>query len=319
MNQNSVSILIPNYNGEPIIAETLETVLTAAQAYPGVCEVLVVDDASTDRSTEIIETAFPQVRLIRHAHNQGFAGAVHTGVNAASHERLILLNSDVHPDPLFIAPLIDAIEAPTVFAASPMVTDRQGDPMFLSWSRYRIRHGKLKSIPWDMQEVERRRADGLPLKALYASGGSTAVRRSRFLELGGFLDIYEPFYWEDVDLGMRAWLHGWETRFVPESRVVHDGVGTIKRLFKRNRVRIIQLRNRLCFFYLYSAPGQFARAYLPWILLRSITSLLRLDPNYMTALLHFAARRSKLREMRREIVGESPSVTLESVLDEICH
>jgi len=317
MTPPAVSILIPNYNGEPIIAATLGRVVAAAGDYRGECEILVVDDASTDRSVALIESAFPRVRLIRHADNQGFAGAIHTGIQAANHESLILLNSDVHPDPHFIAPLLAAIEDPAVFSASPMVTDDRGQPLFLSWSRYTVHRGKFRNHAWDLQEVERRRADGLPLRTLYASGGSIALRRSRFLELGGFLSIYEPYYWEDVDLGMRAWLHGWENRFVPESRVMHAGTGTIKRLHKHKKVRTIQLRNRLYFFYLYSAPGRFARRYLPWILLRSLTGLVRLDTNYLAALLQFAMRRNELQTLRREIMGESPSVTLESVIEEL--
>ena len=66
-----------------------------------------------------------------------------------------------------------------------------------------------------------------PGPTLFASGGHSAYRRDRFLEMGGFDPLFAPFYWEDVDLCYRAWKRGWKILFEPRSAVLHDHQSTI--------------------------------------------------------------------------------------------
>ena len=144
-----------------------------------------------------------------------------------------------------------------------------------------------------------------------------ALTRARFLALGGFLDIYKPFYSEDLDLCTRAWMRGWKTLFVPESRVTHAGAGTIKRLFPAQRVRTTRIRNRLVFLSLYADGRRFFFSYLPWNFLRAITRLLRLDATMLAAFLQLAGMRPRLVVLRKRIRAEQPFRTLEQILDEI--
>lgn len=317
MNSNPVSIVIPNFNGERIIGPSLSAVLRAAESYPGDCEVILVDDASTDSSVEIVSVLDSDIVLVRHSVNQGFSEAARSGVKAASHEKVILLNSDVHPDQQFIAPLVSALDDESIFAVSPLVTDAEGNPMFVSWTRYRIARGKLKARSWKLEDVEARRAQGRPLRGLYASGGSVAFRRERFLELGGFLDIYKPFYSEDLDLCTRAWMRGWKTLFVPESRVMHHSTGTIKRFFPARTVRTTRIRNRLIFLSLYASPHKLFLSYLPWNLLRALTRLLRLDSTMLEAFLQLMWMTRTVVALRTRITTEQPFKTIEQVLLEV--
>ena len=313
----SVSIVIPNFNGEPMIDRTLNAVRAAARAYPGPCEVVVVDDASTDRSVDVILKRHPEVNLVRHQVNAGFAEAVHSGVAHASHEVLILLNSDVMPTPGFIEPLVAPLMDDSVFAASPMVLDAAGSPEFVSWTRYELARGKLKSRPWTLDDVRRYRAEGRPLNGLYASGGSMAVRRDRFRGLGGFLAIYKPFYSEDTDLGTRAWMRGWATRFVPESKVEHPSGGTIGRLFQARQVRTTRIRNQLIYLALYTTPRDFVLTHLPWILLRTLTRLARLDTTMLLGLIGALGRAREIQATRAQIRASQPFKTLDRVLQDV--
>ena len=317
MNPPPVSIVIPNYNGERIIGESLGAVARATNSYPGECEVILVDDASTDRSVEIVSSLDADVVLVRHAVNQGFSEAVRSGVSAARHDRVILLNSDVHPQSGFIAPLVAALDDRSVFAASPLVTDAAGHPMFVSWTRYRIRRGKLKARPWTLADTQTRRAHGKPFTGLYASGGSVAFQKARFVALGGFLDIYKPFYSEDLDLCTRAWMRGWKTLFIPESRVVHDSTGTIRRFFSARRVRTIRIRNRLIFLSLYAAPRKLFLSYLPWNLLRALTRLLRMDATMLVAFLQLMWMARSVAALRTRIAAEQPFRTIERILEDV--
>ncbi len=313
----SVSIVIPNFNGEPIISRTLEAVRAASGAYPGECEVVVVDDASTDRSVDLIQERHPEVTLVRHPVNAGFADAVHGGVAHASGEVLILLNSDVMPAADFIAPLVAPLTDERVFATSPLVVDPTGRPAFVSWTRYKLARGKLESCEWTLDKVRRYKAEGRPLNGLYASGGSMAVRRDRFLKLGGFLAIYKPFYSEDTDLGTRAWMCGWATRFVPESRVVHASGATIKRLFQARHVRTTRIRNQLIYMALYTAPSDFLVTHLPWILLRTLTRLARLDTTMLLGLVKALGLLREIQATRSKIQASQPFKTLDQVLQDV--
>jgi GT2 family glycosyltransferase len=313
----SVTIIIPNYNGAAIIDRSLEAVCAAAGTYPAECEVLVVDDASTDGSVGIIAERHPEVVLVRHDVNAGFADAVHTGVDQAANEVLIILNSDVIPAVDFIAPLVAPLGDETVFAASPLILNPAGHPLFNSWARYRLVKGKLRPCNWTLDDVHQYQERGRSLNGLYASGGSMAVTRKRFQRLGGFLPIYKPFYSEDSDLGTRAWMCGWATRFVPESKVVHASGSTIKRFFPAREVRITRIRNQLIYQALYTTPGDFLRSHLPWILLRTLTRLLRLDTTLLVGLVKAFGAARQIRLTRMRVQASQPFKTLEQVLRDL--
>jgi GT2 family glycosyltransferase len=104
------------------------------------------------------------------------------------------------------------------------------------------------------------------------------VRRDRFLALGGFDPLFAPFFYEDVDLGFRAWRRGWRCVVVPSSQVVHEGGGTIGRAFADRRVRIVRKRNRVL-LHCKNLTGRGGPArYLARQLLRAAVQALRLDP-----------------------------------------
>lgn len=93
-----ISVVLPVYNGEGFVADAVRSIL--AQQY-GRFEVLVVDDASTDGSVEVIEALAEEVRsaghdlrIIRHDRNRGVAAARNTGIAAASHDLIMFLDQD---------------------------------------------------------------------------------------------------------------------------------------------------------------------------------------------------------------------------------
>ncbi len=318
MDRKSVSIVIPNYNGAAILAANLPKVIDAGRVYHGACETIVVDDASSDNSVAVLQQSFPQVKLVRHSANLGFADAVHSGIDAASHDIIILLNSDVWPRPDFISPLVEALSGHNdVFAVSPLVYDPEGRPQNVSWNRYAFVRGTIKSTPWQIEDALRRRDIEGPLKSLFASGGSMAVWKDRFRALGGFLPIYKPFYSEDMDLCTRAWIHGWFTLFEPRSRVVHDHVGTIKRFFHSKKIRITRIRNRNYYMWLYSSWRRLIFSGIPWTVLRLILRLARLDVTYPVGLLKSLANLGPVMALRSQMRKEHPLKTLDQLIEEI--
>jgi GT2 family glycosyltransferase len=313
-----VSIIIPNYNGESLLDGNLPSVIDAASAYRGNCEIIIVDDASEDNSVKLISKYTPVVQLVQHAVNNGFAEAVRTGVRHAANEIVILLNSDVRPTSDFIAPLIAHFRSPSAFSVSPLVCDPDGTPQTVSWNLGTIRRGSIKFRSWALEEARDRVEKGQRLKSLFASGGSVALRKRMFLQLGGFLPLYKPFYYEDVDLCTRAWINGWKTLFEPRSQVIHDHLGVIRQNFDARRVRIIRLRNRFFYLWLYLSRATIVTSHIPGIIYRMLFRTLQLDTTYMTALLQATIRLKEVIDFRAQMKSGLGAVRpLEEILAEI--
>lgn len=101
LNTPLCTVCIPNYNGELYIAKCIDSVVNQ-EGFLGVIEILVHDDASTDQSVELIQSLYPQVRLLLSAKNIGFCASNNKMVAAAQGEFILLLNNDaaLHPDAL---------------------------------------------------------------------------------------------------------------------------------------------------------------------------------------------------------------------------
>ena len=289
-----VSIIIPNFNGATLLQNNLSSVLDALECYPGGGQVIVVDDGSGDDSLHVVGQHFPQVRLEKHATNLGFAEAIHSGVRVAESDALIFLNSDVRPERDFIAPLIRCLREDGVFSVQSAIREEAGNIHPYCLTRFRFRLGVLKRLKTlDLGNQ--------PWWCLYASGGSMAVDKARFNALGGFLPIFKPFYWEDFDLGVRAWRRGWRTLLEPTSVVLHQERGSIQDNVKRQRVRRALQRNKLLAEWIHFPASTLAVFMLPRLLLRMLTRTLVGDFGVWAALFGALGRVPEVLATRRSI------------------
>jgi GT2 family glycosyltransferase len=317
MDKFAVSIIIPNYNGEQILERSLAHVVEAAQAYPGRCEIIVVDDASQDNSLQLIADQFPGIRVIRHEINQGFSEAVHSGVRMSMHAIMIFLNTDVLPDRDFISPLVRWFDRQDTFSVSPLILDRRRKPVRVSWNLFKMVRGEIRRQNWNLADALEKARRQRPLRSLFASGGSIAIRKAMFEQLGGFLSIYKPFYYEDRDLCTRAWQRGWKTFFDPDSSVIHDHVGTIRRFYATKQIKIIQRRNRLFYLWLHLSNRKIVLSHVPWILVRLISRLVKFDLVYPIAVFKALCGLGEVIKLKKANQPKPNMKPLEEVLKEI--
>ena len=103
----SVSVIIPNYNGRKYLKACLDSL--SRQIFAAF-DIVVVDNGSTDDSSEVLERDYCKVKLIKLDRNYGFSKAVNEGIKSCKSEYIVLLNNDVEVEPDWLSNLLNCIE-----------------------------------------------------------------------------------------------------------------------------------------------------------------------------------------------------------------
>jgi len=305
-NRFSVSIVIPSFNGVELLKANIPSVTAACDAFRGRSEIIVVDDGSSDRTVTWLREVFPQIRTIRLPCNAGFARAANTGIRSATFPFVILLNNDVQVAPDFMVPLLDRVTREEVFAAAACMRDPDNPSHVQSITRLGWELGFMVTL-WPPPDALSTFPDGGEI--FYACGGAAAYKRDRFLQLGGFETIYEPYYWEDTDICYRAWKRGLASAFCREALVWHRPSQTIRKVAPQAHVGRIWERNKLLFQWRNLSSSRMLREHLSW-LLRHVFWLARnrkifLLRAWWSALPKFpAARRRLIQERGKEALTD---------------
>jgi GT2 family glycosyltransferase len=204
-------------------------------------EIIVVDDASTDKSVSFLKKNYPQIKVFVHQKNQRFAAACNSGVKKARGEVVVLLNNDVSPEPGFLKPLISHFKTPKVFAVGCKERDVKNKKVV--WSGRGIMRFKRGLV------VHWRAGDQNKKTTSWVAAGSGAYDREKWLKIGGMDTLFRPAYEEDRDLSYRASKHGWKILFEPKSVVVHHHETTNIKVFGRKRIEIISFKNQFLFVW----------------------------------------------------------------------
>jgi cellulose synthase/poly-beta-1,6-N-acetylglucosamine synthase-like glycosyltransferase/spore germination protein YaaH/peptidoglycan/xylan/chitin deacetylase (PgdA/CDA1 family) len=198
--QPLVSVLIPAYNEELVITQTVGSAL--ASRYPKL-EILVVDDGSTDLTSELVFQRFgrdPRVRLLRQA-NYGKSAALNHALAEAQGEVVVTIDADTIVDP-------DAVPRLVRHFANPRIAAVAGNVKVMNRNRWLTRWQALEYIT--SQNLEKRAFDLLNCIPV-VPGAVGAWRASVMRTCGGFAGDTVA---EDTDLTLTIRRHGW--------RIIYD-------------------------------------------------------------------------------------------------
>jgi len=297
---DAASVVIPNWNGRDLLEKYLPSIIEALAGNPA-NEVVVVDNGSTDGSVEFVREHFPHVRLLALPRNLGFGGGSNAGFRAAKNEVVVLLNSDMRVAPDFLAPLLEGFRDPLVFAVSCQI-------FFTDPTKLREETG-LTQAWWQDGGLRVRHRDDPAIQDLfpcfYGGGGSCAFDRAKFLELGGFDPLLEPFYLEDTDLGYMAWKRGWKVLYQPRSVVFHEHRGTIGKKFSPEFIQDVLRKNFLLFCWknIHELPRLCGHFFFAWsgAALAVLFGELPLRPNLRAIWRAFRQLPQAIRSRRRAL------------------
>lgn len=184
---------------------------------------IIIDDHSTDDSIAFIRREFPSFRIIEREENGGFIEAIETGIDSSEGEILIFLNNDTWVESDWLRTLIDPlIEGKIHGACGSILMDWEG------------KQALYKGVSVNYLGYGFEEAGNLPdpesglIPVLCTCGGAMAIQRSLYLASGGFDRDYGMIY-EDLDLGWRLNLLGYDCCLVPSSRVGHRAHASLGR------------------------------------------------------------------------------------------
>lgn len=259
------------------------------------CEVILVDNGSSDGSVTMVRQKFPGLTVIEAQGNLGYAAGNNLGVERAAGSWIVLLNNDTIVEKGWLSGLVRALEAPNVAVASSLIRTR-GIP-----DRYYERNGTINFVGHNIM-----RAFDKPTEIFFAGGASLIFKRDI---LGKPFDDDYFAYAEDVYLSLRARFLGYEVKHVAESIVRHFGGGTSQHE-PSQRMTFYQERNRLMNMFIFFDSWTLVRL-VPFFIANVVVKMFyalfskRLSAIgilrcYAWLLLHLPAIRNKRRVLRRE-------------------
>ncbi len=242
-----VSAILVNYNAGRELELALQSI--AGELAGDSWEALVIDNASTDGSTDVVSRFAPQARLLQNVENVGFARGVNQGLAASTGPIVLIMNPDCRlTEGACSALRVELETSPACAIVGPRILDpdgseqgnARGDPdMFTGLFG---RNSALRRVLPDLAVSRRNVVSDAAIESGRASlvvdwlsGACMLARRDVLLLVGGFDERYF-LYWEDADLCRRLRRHGYQVRYVPGATAIHR-VGHSSRWVRATAIR----------------------------------------------------------------------------------
>lgn len=246
-----LSVIVVNWNVRDLLARCLSSVQRSLAGVDYIFELIVVDNASSDGSVEMVRTTFPDVRLLTLDENRGYTGGVNAGLTAANGEYILILNPDTEAVDGAVPYLVDFLDShPAVGAVGPTLLYPDGtrqssrrrfhplpvlffedtplDPLIQPWKR---RFFVADRSPENEQPVG------------WVVGAVVGIRREVIETVGGMDDEFF-MYFEEVDWQRRMKDAGWSIWYVPDAVFHHHEGASSGQVVARRHLRYARSRIR---------------------------------------------------------------------------
>jgi GT2 family glycosyltransferase len=197
----SVSVVIPNYNGKHLLEANLPSVIAALNYSQLTSEIIVVDDASRDDSVKFIQHRYPYVKLLVNEANQGFSPTINKGMFAAQYQLVLALNSDVQLSENYFEHQLRYFNTPETFGVMGKIVG--ADDLQLQ-DGAKCPKVSFKGIKTTYNYIADETPTAQFFPSFFLSGANALMDKNKVWDLGGFDELYAPFYYEDADLGVWA-------------------------------------------------------------------------------------------------------------------
>jgi GT2 family glycosyltransferase len=254
---DTMAFAIINHNTRDHLRACLQSINPYCQE-----EVLVVDNASTDGSQDMVKQKFPQVRLLVNQHNPGYGTAANQAVQACHTPLVLLLNSDTrlqseagnklanymqeNPQAGIVGPRLLNADGSLQMSCFPFPSPLNTLVRETLWGRL------LERIPWLKHRHLLGWSHDRSRRVPWVLGAAMALRKSAFEALGGFDENFFLYY-EEIDLCYRIIQAGWEVHFAPVTEVIHIREASTS-----------QQRHRMIYELYVSMHKFYLRHYSPW-------------------------------------------------------
>ncbi|OGH20041.1 MAG: hypothetical protein A3D74_03920 [Candidatus Levybacteria bacterium RIFCSPHIGHO2_02_FULL_37_13] len=220
-----VSVIIGTYNHKHYLSRNLQ----ALQKQKVTHEIILVDDCSTDDTSDYVKRYFPHVKVIRQTKNQGFPAAINRGARNAHGKYLFLANADMEVSENYLSMLVDFLEKHREIAAvQGAIYDYEKQDKIVTTGFLFNPNGIIVS---DL----RYRKNVNQIHEILA-GDALLVRAKAFRQINGYDEVCR-FYYQDVDFGWRLWLAGYRINCLPLARMYHKGRGSVNTIVFTDALR----------------------------------------------------------------------------------
>jgi GT2 family glycosyltransferase len=255
----NVSIILVNYNTKDLTLQTISSVYEQTNDID--FEIIVVDNASTDGSTEAIENNFPDVKLIKSGENLGFGRANNKGAEVATGRNLFFLN----PDTVL---LTNAVKILSEYLDNNVNIGVCGGNLYDSNKQpahsYRMFYSP---ILWDLNDLTCNRLERIiygksygfnytnkPKVVAHVVGADMMIKKEVFNEVGGFdKDFF--MYREETELNFRIHKKGYQSISIPDAQIIHlegksfsNNLNRIKRILDGRKLYFHKVSNKASYY-----------------------------------------------------------------------
>ena len=297
MAKQSISIVIPNYNGAKLLPIVLNSVLEAVAFSAIEYQILVIDDCSTDTSREVVENQFTDVLFVANEVNLGFSETVNKGVHLAKYELVLILNNDVKLNADYFEDQFRFFELENTFGVNGTIINWDDDQLQGGGKLLKVQGFKIKS---NTNFYIHQPHQNSYYKTSFLTGTNALVSKSKFLEIGGFCHLFSPYYVEDVELSLRAIRNGYSCYYSISSVCRHQISATIKKHAAQSKILKTNIRNKY-FLHALHINGLNLLGWFLQLIIEMVFRLITFKVVYLKAFFAFLRNISGVIKYRRVI------------------